>query len=97
MNYEQLVKHIEAFNLLANIPLPYELRKKIVNIINELIETKQKNQEEQEKPYIHFELNDKEIETIETALKKLIISANTQHVIDLLLSEAKKETQANEG
>lgn len=97
MNYEQLVKHIEAFNLLANIPLPYELRKKIVYIITNLIEIKQKNQEEQEKSNIHFELNDKEIETIETALKKLIISANTQHVIDLLLSEAKKETQANEG
>ena len=97
MNYEQLVKHIEAFNLLANIPLPYELRKKIVYIITNLIEIKQKNQEEQEKSNIHFELNDKEIETIETALKKLIISANTQHVIELLLSEAKKETQANEG
>lgn len=97
MNYEQLIKHIEAFNLLANIPLPYELRKKIVNIINELIEIKQKNKEDQENSNIHFELNDKDIETIQEALKKLIISANTQHVIDLLLSEAKKETQANEG
>ena len=97
MNYEQLIKHIEAFNLLSNIPLPYELRKKIVNIINELIEIKQKNKEEQEKHNIHFELNDKEVGEIETALKKLIISANTQHIIDLLLKEAKKETQANEG
>jgi hypothetical protein len=96
VNYQQLVKHIEAFNLLANVPLTYDLRKKIVDIIIILVDMKKKNKEDQEKNDIYFELTDKEVEAIEDALKKLIISANTQHVIDLFLKEAKKETNTNE-
>lgn len=97
MNYQQLVKHIEAFNLLANVPLTYDLRKKIVDIIIVLVEIKQANKEEKKNYELYFNLTDKEVKEIEEALKKLVISANTQHVVDLFISEAKKETQKNEG
>jgi len=92
VNYQQLVKHIEAFNLLANVPLTYDLRKKIVDIIIVLVEIKQANKEEKKNYELYFNLTDKEVKEIEEALKKLVvISANNQHNIDCLLELLKED------
>jgi|DEB0MinimDraft_6_1074348.scaffolds.fasta_scaffold22861_2 methylthioribose-1-phosphate isomerase len=88
MKLEQMKKHIEAMKLVADIPLPYVIRNKIINLIqtlNSAISTNEDNTE------FYSQFNDSDLEIIKKSFEDLVISANNQHNIDCLLELLKED------
>jgi hypothetical protein len=88
MKLEEMKKHIQAMKLVADVPLPYVIRNKIINLIKTLNSAISQNEEEQE---FYFQFHDSELEIIKKSFEDLVISANNQHNIDWLLENIKKD------
>ena len=88
MKLEEMKNHIQAMKLVADVPLPYVIRNKIINLIKTLNSAISQNEDEQEF-YSQFHLS--ELEIIKKSFEDLAISANNQHNIDCLLELLKED------